>query len=92
MKAEKLYLIGIHMHSFRVGAPAEIVGVKMCTPTAPTFPFGSVPVPLLARACYHIRFDDGKEDYVPIKEVDDGRYELMTLKEILTKGIPEAKF
>ena len=93
MKAEKLYLVGVHMHSFRVGTPAEVVGVKMCIPTTPSFlPFGSVPVPLLARVCYHIQFDDGREDFVPKTEVDDGKWEFITLEEIIRKGIPEVNF
>jgi hypothetical protein len=94
MKAEKLYLVGVHMHSFRAGTPSEVIGVKMCTPTTPSFiPFGGgVSVPLLARVCYHIRFDDGKEDYVAKTEVDDGRWKFMTLDEIMRNGVPEIAF
>ena len=47
----------LHRYAFRSGEPAKLLGVKICTPE------GSDP-----RACYHLRWPDGKEDYSPIAD------------------------
>lgn len=52
------YLIGTHPYSFRSGSPAEIVAVVFVTP----------PNASDMRACYHIRFNDGVEDFVPVSD------------------------
>jgi len=68
MKREKVYLIDLNGYGFRCGKPAEIIGVEMCTPE------GYRP-----RLCYHIRFEDGVEDWKP---VEVGSYEIKTIKEL----------
>lgn len=56
-KVEPCFIIGAHPFSFRAGQIAEILGVAMVTPR------GSEP-----RACFHIRFHDGIEDYTPVSD------------------------
>lgn len=53
----KAYFIGTHSDSYRVGEPAEIIGVAFYVPE------GHAPI-----ACYHVRYIDGMEDYKPISD------------------------
>ena len=60
MKTEKTYYVGTHRYSFRSGKPAEILGVV----------FGETESGE-QRACYHVRYDDGVEDYSPLCDSDN---------------------
>jgi hypothetical protein len=53
---QKAYLIGTHWAAFRRDEAAEIVGVVFLTP-------GNLP----PRACYQLRYADGREDYTPVE-------------------------
>lgn len=57
MHYEKAYYIGTHQYSFRRGEAAEIIGVEMVQPDGQDF-----------RACYRVRYADGKEDLCPVAE------------------------
>lgn len=54
----KAFYTGTHKDSFRSGESAEIIGVKMVQPTKDHE----------VRPCYHIRFEDGAEDYAPMHD------------------------
>jgi len=69
MKREKVYLIDLSGSGFRCGIPAEILGIHMCTPNG-----------LSPRLCYHLRWDDFKEDWKPVGE---DSYKIVTSQEIL---------
>lgn len=75
-KAEKAYLVGIHRYSFRCGKPAEIIGIKIVIPCE-----GDTP-----RECYHVVFEDGVEDYIPITL--DGHYVIISFNDIVDGKIP----
>lgn len=57
MTVEPAVFIGTHAYSYRRGEPAEILRVVIVTPDG-----------LAPRACYHVRFSDGVEDYTPISD------------------------
>lgn len=63
MKQSKAFLINTGVVSFRPGEVAEVLGVAIVTP--PNCP---------PRPCYHIRYNDGKEDYVSIRD-EGSRFE-----------------
>jgi len=54
--AQKAYCVAVHRYGFQAGTPAEIIGVKVV----------SAPTP---RPCYHLRYPDGREGYLPVTEV-----------------------
>ena len=70
MKREKVYLVDLSGSGFRCGRPAEIIGVEMCTPDG-----------LEPRLCYHLRWEDSKEDWKPVGEP---LYEIRTFSQILS--------
>ena len=77
--AEKAYIVGIHRYSFRCGKPAEIIGVKIVTPCE-----GDTP-----RTCYHVMYEDGVDDYVPI--TFDESYTIISFSDIVDGNIPVVK-
>lgn len=60
MRIEKAFYTGTNIHSFRQGEQAEILNIKMVTPDD-----------LTPRACFHIRYEDGVEDYVLIRDQEN---------------------
>lgn len=70
------FYVGIHPYSFRAGTPAEIIGVKMITPA-----YGD------QRACFHCRYEDGKEDFHPISDISS--YRIISKEEFVSGKIPE---
>ncbi len=56
-QTSKAYYVGTHRHSFRPGEPAAILGIVWYTPREKERP---------ARACFHLRYADGKEDFSPM--------------------------
>lgn len=65
---ENAFYVGLRPHSFRFGQPAEIIGVKMVAPQG-----------LNPRPCFHLRFEDGMEDFSPIHEVSS--YQIISKEE-----------
>ena len=63
MKTRQAYLVGAHRRSFRQGEAALIIGVKLIQPPN-----------LIERPCYEILFDDGTFDFIPISDVNNGSY------------------
>lgn len=69
MEREEVYLIDLSGAGFRCGKPARIIGVDMVTPNN-----------LKPRLCYHLKWQDGVEDWKPISEK---RYKIVTFTELL---------
>ncbi len=69
------YLVHTHRYGFRPGEPARIIGVKMVQ-------YGKYS----SRPCYHVRYDDGKEDYVVIGE---STHEVISFQQIVDGEIPK---
>ena len=85
MKAEVVYLVGIHRYSYRAGEPAKIIGVGMCTPDPDSDPvFEGEEGPRLG---YHVKYSDGIKDWVAV--IDTANYKIITFKDILEGNIPE---
>ena len=59
---KECYLTGNHMHAYRPGKEAVIMGVVMVT------------VDGVDRACFKSIHQNGVIDYVPISEVVNGKY------------------
>lgn len=74
MTIEDVYIIGVHPDIFRGKEPRRIIGMKMVTPEG-----------LWTRLCYHVRFEDGKEDYIPVIELENGNIAIVTLKQLIGK-------
>lgn len=64
LRMGKVYYVGTHENSFRVGEPAEIIGVK-----------NVASISKHGRPCFYIRYADGKEDLSPICDIKN--YELL---------------
>jgi hypothetical protein len=73
---QKAFLVGTHRYLFQAGKPAEILGVQFVTPKG-----------LKARACYHVRFEDGREDFVPLAEAH--HFEIISEEDVRTGRIPK---
>ncbi len=73
---QKAFLVGTHMYSFRAGKPAEIIGVQFVTPVNEE-----------PRPCYHLRFEDGKEDFTPIS--DTLTFKIISEEDVRLGRIPE---
>jgi len=72
----KAFLVGIHSSgSFRPGKPAEILGVVFITPTNSE-----------ERPCYHVKFDDGTEDFVPLSDAKN--FKIISKKDVEAGKIP----
>ena len=56
---QKAFYVATHPDRFRFGEAAEIVGVRILAPK------GQEP-----RPCFHLRFKDGKENFVPVSDSD----------------------
>jgi hypothetical protein len=69
MIQETVYLIDQSDNGFRRHLPAEIIGVKMCTPKG-----------LEPRLCYHLKWSDSMEDFKPVGEKS---YKIITFNELL---------
>lgn len=63
MIVKRAEIIGKSLSAFRCGHRAFIIGVAMVTPDN-----------LNERLCYHVIYDDGLTDYVPMSCVEDGSY------------------
>lgn len=73
---QKAFLVGTHRYSFQSGKPAEIIGVLFVTPEGCD-----------ARLCYHIRFENGQEDFVPVSE--SHHFEIISEEDVRSRKIPE---
>ncbi len=72
----KAYYVGLHRYHFQENTPAEILGVKMVTASD-----GKT-----QRPCYHLRYPDGQEDYVPMQDEDFvGKGGLGVLYEVISQ-------
>ncbi len=72
MKREKAFFVGTNKNSHRCGEPAEIIGVCFITPDG-----------LDRRLCYHVRWIDGTEDFMP--EYDSINYKIIKASDIVVK-------
>jgi hypothetical protein len=74
-----VFLVGTHPKSNRAGEPAWVVGVGMVS-------LAMLPKPC---PCFHIRFNDGSDNYVAID--DHENYELISEQDIGAGNIPAIK-
>lgn len=86
MVVQEIYLVGINRCCFRAGEPARVVGVKAITQTNNIVTVNLSQEPVIS---YHIRFEDGQEDYVAKSDVEDGNWKFVTLSNLISTGIPE---
>jgi hypothetical protein len=70
LKTEKACIFGTHRNSFRAGHLAEIVGVVIANPSG-----------MDSRPAFHVRFPDGKEDYVAIEDAQ--HYKIISLRDLI---------
>lgn len=72
----KVFYVGISKYSFRAGEPAVIIGVAMIAEDNRH-----------PRPCFHIRFKNEEEDYVPINDRDN--YKLISEQDVKLGQIPQ---
>jgi hypothetical protein len=77
-RTDKAYYIGTHPNSYRSGEAGEILSVITFIPAAGKD---------LAKVCFHVRFSNGEEDYMPVS--DFVNYKIMMPDEL---GLFERKF
>ena len=77
MEKESAYLIGIHEALFRCGIPAKVTGVIFMTPNGNKKTYKT-------RLCYEICFDDGFIDQVPVIDIENGNYKLVSFTDLYT--------
>ncbi len=70
MTFDKAYLISTHEMSFRRGKPAEIIGLIWVQPDN-----------FENRLCYHVKWSDSVEDWVPLK--DSGNFKIVSFSDIV---------
>jgi hypothetical protein len=73
---QSAFLVGTHRYSFRPGEPARILGVVFVTRACDK-----------ARACYHVRFKDNREDDVPIEDATN--FAIISEDDVVAERIPE---
>lgn len=78
MKTEKAYIIGTHPYSFRSGEPAEIIGVKLVTPSSD----------IKCRLCYEIEFSDGFKDSIAVE--DASNYTIVQFSDLVDEHLGES--
>ena len=76
MQTQRAYLVGTHRYSYLAGTPGEVLGLVILTPKEGEDP----------RPCYHVRYPEGKEDYVAI--VDSQHYEIISETDLKEGRIP----
>lgn len=84
MKVNDFFIVGVHRYTFRAGEIAQVIGVKMVTP--------SNGIEYEPRLSYQIRFPDGIIDYVPFTDVDAGNWELVTIEDLINNGVPKVRY
>lgn len=57
MQRSKAWLLVTHPYRFKSGKAADILGVEWIVPDG-----------FEGRACFHLRWEDGSEDFIPISE------------------------
>lgn len=77
MEKESAYIIGIHKDTFRCGIPAKIIGVIFMTPNGNKQTYQT-------RLCYQICFDDDIFDEVPVSDIENGNYKIVSFTDIYT--------
>jgi len=78
MSIDKAYYVPTYVYALNAGIPAEILGVVLATPSG-----------LAQRLCYHVRWADGREDWIPVH--DTKAYEIIGFNDILKGNIPKIK-
>jgi hypothetical protein len=81
---ERVYLITYNKQYYNCGKIANILGIKRVTQ------YNTYNVAISSKLSYHIQFEDGQEDYVPIELLSDTQadWHLVTLAELLRVGMP----
>jgi len=72
MVRDEAWIIPQSIHAYKEGEPARVVGVEFITPE--NYP---------TRLCYHLRWPDQSEDWIPVSDVDGESYKLVSLSELL---------
>lgn len=76
-KSQKAFLVGKHRFCFHPGEPAEILGVRIVTPEDHP-----------PRPCFHVRFENGDEDFVPLS--DKHYFSIISEDDVKFGNIPAA--
>lgn len=73
---QKAFLVATNLGFFRAGEAAEIVGVEFVTPKGHD-----------SRACYRVRFHDGKVDWVPLSDTQN--FKIISEGELWAGKVPK---
>ena len=76
---QKSYMVGLHRYAYRVGQPAEIMGMKWVKPDGD----------YEWRIAFEIEFFDGKRDFIPYFEVVAGLYVIISDVDLANERIPD---
>ena len=84
MKKEKIYLITYDKKNYRSAEPCEVIGMKRITHYAK----GIIDKETPPIDCYHVVYEDGQQDYVPITSINENDFHFVTLNDMLKYGTP----
>ena len=56
------YIEGVHPSGFGYCRRAEVIGVRI------------IETSVGERECFHVRYENGEEDFIALKNIDDGTY------------------
>lgn len=83
---ERIYLICYENDYFRKGKIANIVGLKRIT----SFKNNTIANIIESSSIfYHIKFEDGEEDYVDLHTIKEKNWHFVTLDDLLRVGMPQ---
>lgn len=83
-KKEKIYLITYNKKVVRNSEPCEIIGMKRII----FYNKGVIDKENPPVDCYHVVYEDGQHDYIPISQVNETYYHFVTLNDMLRYGTP----
>ena len=83
-KKERIYLITYDNTQYRYSEPCSVIGVKRIT----TYKRSIVDIANEPIDCYHVKYEDGEEGYIPINDLKLLGYHFVTLRDMLTYGKP----
>lgn len=82
---ERMYLITYNQDYYRKGKIANIIGIKRLT----KFKNSTIAItPDSISTCYHVKFEDGEEDYVDFNSIKENGWHFVTLEDLLRVGMP----
>ena len=63
---KEAYLMGVHPYAFHSGETSRVLGMKLVKPPK-----------MEERPCFHVRYENGDEDFVALSSIENGEYKFV---------------